>query len=41
MNYRGVETRTIGEATVKVSDEDGRIMAAVSGDGLRWMARPG
>jgi hypothetical protein len=41
MNYRGVETRTIGEATVKVSDDGGYIMAAISFDGLRWMARSG
>jgi hypothetical protein len=37
-NYRGVETRTIGEATVKVTDDGGYIMAAISFDGLRWMA---
>jgi hypothetical protein len=40
-NYRGIETRTIGEATVKVTDDGGYIMAAISFDGLRWMARPG
>jgi hypothetical protein len=37
-NYRGIETRTIGEATVKVTDDGGYIMAAISFDGLRWMA---